>query len=678
MNVNDNISTLKGIGKKYTELLEKLNIDTILDLLLYFPCDYEMFFPGKLISDAQEGEKICIQCSVLKISKDIYVRKNMVISSIILNDGDSDFTAKWFNQPFIKKTFRIGEEYKFVGKVQIQKNGKKVLMSPKVVKEQINNGSIIPKYSLTKGLSNSFFIKYISNILNNIKIAENLPKEIVDKYRLCTLDFAIKNIHNPNDSNSLNKALDRLKFQELFTYSVKLLLIKDKRKTSSKGIPLKIAKELTLLKEKLPFELTDAQKKAVRQILIDEKKPLCMNRLLQGDVGSGKTIVALIAIFNVIYNGYQAALMAPTEILAKQHFLEFDKLLKDFKINIEFLVGSTPLKEKQRIKDNLKSGKIDLVIGTHSLIEDDVEFEKLGMIVTDEQHRFGVNQRAKLYNKSINSDVLVMSATPIPRTLSLCLYGDLDISIIDQLPPGRKKIDTYWFGKNQRKRVYNYLRKELENKKQAYVVCPLVEENDSMQLNSVQKLTEDLQNDYLKGFKVKSLYGKMKQKDKDEIMNEFKNNRIDVLVATTVIEVGVNVPNATIMIIEDAERFGLSQLHQLRGRVGRGVDKSSCYLIAESKSDVTKKRMETMVESNDGFYISEQDLKIRGSGEVFGFRQHGDESFTLSNPIEDINILKCANYEARNIFNNKDKKYDYILESIVKRIDEDKKLICFN
>lgn len=678
MNIKDEISTLKGIGKKTAELLKKLNINTILDLILYFPCDYEIMSPNKLISEAEEGDKICLECSVVKINKDMYIRKNMVISSIVFNDGDTDFTAKWFNQPFIKNAFKTGITYRLAGKVQLQKNGKMIISSPKIIKDMLNESSIIPKYGLTKGLTNSFFNKHISNLLDTISISDNLPKELIAKYKLCSLDIAIKNVHNPIDKPSLDMALDRLKFQELFTYSLKLLLVKEKSKMYNEGVPFKIAKELNLLKEKLPFQLTDAQSRAVREILMDEKKPISMNRLLQGDVGSGKTVVSLIAIFNVIYNGYQAAMMAPTEILAKQHFQEFKKILKDFDMNIEFLASSTSSSEKLRIKEELKQGKINLIIGTHALIESDVEFNELGLIVTDEQHRFGVNQRARLYNKNKKTDVLVMSATPIPRTLSLCLYGDLDISVIDQLPPGRKKIETFWFRKTQRAQVYELLISELKKKKQAYIVCPLVEESDLMDLNSVQKLTEELQNSYLENFKVESMYGGMKQKDKDEVMQKFKNNEINVLIATTVIEVGVNVPNATIMIIEDAERFGLSQLHQLRGRVGRGNDKSYCYLIAESKSEITKERMETMVKSNDGFYIAEQDLKIRGSGEVFGFKQSGDENFMLSNPVEDINILRCANYEARQIFQSKSTTYDFIRENILKKLDDEKKLICFN
>ncbi|SHH17587.1 ATP-dependent DNA helicase RecG [Clostridium grantii] len=678
MNISDNIENLKGVGKKTAQLLNKLNIKTILDLILYFPTDYETLSLNKKISNCEDKEKISLECLVESINKDIRVKGNMIISSIVLNDGETTFIAKWFNQPYIKKGFLVNNSYNLSGTIKIQKNGSRVLMNAKILGRDKSGNSISPKYQLTKGLTNNFFYKYTNEALNSFVINENLPQELLSKFSLCSLDFAIRKIHKPDTKEELKLATDRLKFQELFAYSIKIGVMKEKRLLNNQGIPFKIAPELINLKEKLPFQLTEAQSKAVREILIDSKKPVAMNRLLQGDVGSGKTVVALIVIFNAIFNGYQAVMMAPTEILAKQHYLDFIEILKDFSVRIAFLASSTSNKEKISIKEKLKAGELDLVIGTHALIEDNVEFENLGIIVTDEQHRFGVNQRARLYNKRVNTDVLVMSATPIPRTLSLCLYGDLDVSIIDKLPPGRKKIDTFWFSKKEKGKVYDLLSMELKEGRQGYVVCPLVEENETMELNSVQQLSEELRSNNLKGFVIESLYGKMKQKEKDAIMERFKNKEIDVLVSTTVIEVGVNVPNSTVMIIEDAERFGLSQLHQLRGRVGRGKYKSYCYLIADGKSQVTKQRMETMVKSNDGFYIAEQDLKIRGSGQVFGIKQHGDENFMLANPIDDMKILICASEEAKKIMKSA-KEEDILLKtSIAQRLESEKKLICFN
>jgi ATP-dependent DNA helicase RecG len=678
MNISDNIEDLKGVGKKTAQLLDKLNIKTILDLILYFPCDYESLSLNKTISSCEDKEKVSLECVVKNINKDIRVKGNMIISSIVLHDGETSFVAKWFNQPYIKKGFLVNDTYNLSGTIKIQKNGSKVLMNPKILGRDTSGNSISPKYQLTKGLTNNFFYKYINEILDTLEINENLPRKLVSKFCLCSLDFAIKKIHKPNTKEELKMAMDRLKFQELFAYAIKIGVMKEKRLVSNYGIPFKIAPELVELKEKLPFQLTDAQSKAVREILMDSKKPVAMNRLLQGDVGSGKTVVALIAIFNIIFNGYQAVMMAPTEILAKQHYLDFIEILKEFPVRIAFLASSTSNKEKINIKEKLKEGEIDLVIGTHALIEDNVEFKNLGIIVTDEQHRFGVNQRARLYNKRINTDVLVMSATPIPRTLSLCLYGDLDVSIIDKLPPGRKKVDTFWFNKKDKEKVYNLLVLELKEGRQGYIVCPLVEENETMELNSVQQLSEELRSNTLKGFVIESLYGKMKQKEKDDVMERFKNKEIDVLVSTTVIEVGVNVPNSTVMIIEDAERFGLSQLHQLRGRVGRGRYKSYCYLIADGKSQVTKQRMSTMVESNDGFYIAEQDLKIRGSGQIFGIKQHGDENFILANPIDDMKILICASEEAKKIMKSTVEEDILLKTNIAQRLEIQKKLICFN
>ena len=412
-----------------------------------------------------------------------------------------------------------------------------------------------------------------------------------------------------------------MKFQELFTYSLKLMMLKNKV-NNKEGIEFKIfTKELIEIKKSLPYDLTNAQNKVIRQILHDAKRPVAMNRLVQGDVGSGKTLVALIALFNAYKNNYQCAFMAPTEILAVQHFNEAKKILKDFNVSIELLTGNTKKKEKDRIKDIIRQGTPVIVIGTHALIEDSVEFKNLGLIVTDEQHRFGVKQRSKLINKNKMCDVLVMTATPIPRTVSLYLYGDLEISVIDEMPPGRKKIETLLFDKQSRKIAYKMALDEIKEGRQIYIVAPLIEDNEKLKLNSVEMIYKEIKSSVFSNIHVEILHGKMTSKEKNDIINGFKEGDIKAIVSTTVIEVGVNVPNASVMIIENAERFGLAQLHQLRGRVGRGEYNSKCFLICDGVNSITKRRMDIMTKSSDGFYIAEQDFKLRGSGEIFGVKQ---------------------------------------------------------
>ncbi|KEI01455.1 ATP-dependent DNA helicase RecG [Clostridium botulinum] len=673
MNINDDVDSLKGIGPKTKELLNKCGIYKILDLLLYFPRDYEKIHYCNDINNLKDEDKVIIKAKVKEIKKDICVKRNMVISTIIFTKNDLEFQGKWFNQKYIKNKFKLNEEYIISGKVKMDRY-KVSIINPNILEDTEKLIGITPKYSLKGNLTNNFFNKTINYILSNITIVENIPKNILNKYNLVSLDKAIRNIHHPTKEEELLDAMKRLKFQELFTYSLKLLMLKQYKK--SKGIAFKIAQELKILKENLPFTLTDAQNKVVREILIDEKRDRPMNRLVQGDVGSGKTIVSLIALFNIVKNGYQGVLMAPTEILANQHYEQAINLFENFNVKIELLTGST--KKKDVIKGKLKSGEVDIVIGTHALLEDDVEFKKLGMVVTDEQHRFGVKQRSKLYNKNSNIDVLVMTATPIPRTLALSLYGDLDISTIDKLPPGRKKIDTFSVKENERNRVYNFALKEIKQGAQIYIVCPLVEENEELNVKSVEKLYMELKDDYFNDVEVEILYGKMPSKSKDEIMERFKMGKIKVLISTTVIEVGVNVPSATLMIIESAERFGLSQLHQLRGRVGRGDKKSYCILITNSSNDITKQRMNIITKSNDGFFIAEEDLKLRGSGEIFGFNQHGENGFIMSDIINDYGIFRNANKEAK-ILIKSDKKEDIQLKNnILGEIKRSSRYICFN
>lgn len=680
MNVYSSISSIKGVGPKTAEALEKCCIFNILDLLLYFPRDYEMISASDALPSRTNFGKVIINCKVVKIEKDIKTKTGKVLSTIIFDDGNNEFKGKWFNQPYIKNYFKINKEYTIMGKLQ-DFRGEVCLTNPALVKNNekvITEEKIIPKYPLKSGVTNNLIIKLINQVLQEVTIDENLPDLIIDRYKLASLDKAIRVIHKPESTEGLHEATKRLKFQELFTYSLKILMLKDYFNKNKNGIAFKAAEELKLLKERLPYNLTNAQSRVIREILIDEKKESPMNRLVQGDVGSGKTIVALIAIFNVIKNGYQGVLMAPTEILATQHYIEAEKLLMDFNINMKLLCGSTTQKNKEKIKKALKDGEINLIIGTHALIEEDVEFENLGIVVTDEQHRFGVMQRSKLTNKGKNVDTLVMTATPIPRTLSLYLYGDLDVSIIDELPPGRQKIETYYINKSGKDRAYNFALEEIKKGRQVYVVCPLVEESEELNLSSVEKLYEELKHKYFEDVSVEILHGKMTPKNKDEIMNRFKRGETKVIISTTVIEVGINVPNATLMIIENSERFGLAQLHQLRGRVGRGKHKSYCILIAEIKNDIIRRRMEIMKSSNDGFFIAEQDLKIRGAGEIFGFRQSGETSLILSDVVQDIELFKAANMEAKRLIESNDEKDIKIKNEILKKIEQSTRFICFN
>ncbi|HAT4070652.1 TPA: ATP-dependent DNA helicase RecG [Clostridium perfringens] len=677
INIYDDIGLVKGVGPKLKERLNKVGIFTVLDLLLYFPRDYEFLNDDISLNGDTSDEKAILKCKAKSYGSSIRTRNGKTLTTINFTYNNLKVIGKWFNQPYIKRNFILGNEYNLMGKFKKVNNTLEVI-NPLIPCKEANKSEILPIYTLKNGLTNKILVKLINEILKNMIIKENLPDEIVKKYKLISLDKAIRSIHFPAGRGELQSAINRLKFQELFTYSLKIIMMKAHIKKENSGISFKMSPLLKDLKESLPYTLTNAQSRTLREILLDQKRNIAMNRLVQGDVGSGKTLVALISMFNVYMNGYQTVLMAPTEILANQHYAEAKKYLDKFGVDIELLTGSTKEKEKKRIKEKIASGKEIMLIGTHALIQDDVELNNLGLVVTDEQHRFGVEQRSRLINKNKRADVLVMTATPIPRTLSLYLYSDLDISIIDELPPGRKPIDTMLVDMNQRMKAYNFALKEVEKGRQFYIVSPLIEENEKLNLNSVEKIYEELKNGIFKDIRIEILHGKMAGKDKDKIINTFKNGEIKGIISTTVIEVGVNVPNSTMMIIENAERFGLAQLHQLRGRVGRGEHKSYCILIANTKNDITRRRMEIMTESSDGFYIAEEDLKLRGAGEVFGMRQHGDEGFILANVVDDINILKCANHEAKLIVNNINEDNKKLCTEIMRGIERNSRYICFN
>lgn len=677
MDIYSSVSTLKGVGPKVLEKLNRASIFNILDLLLYFPRDYEII-NGNPSFEAIDGEiKQILTCKVISIKRDIRTRTGKFLSTIEFDYCGHKIEGKWFNQPYVKNSYRIGNAYNLMGRFNRVGNGMQVV-NPIIACIDGLNSEIKPIYTLKGELTDKLLTKLVSGVMDIINISENLPKEILEKYKLISLDEAIREIHFPKDNNMLKAAITRLKFQELFTYSMKLLLLKNEIKGSNNGISIPWNEKLGELKKALPFKLTNAQTRVVREILRDQKSSNPMNRLVQGDVGSGKTIVAFIAIYNAYTNGYKGAFMVPTEILANQHYEEGKKLLGPFGVEIELLTGSTSAKEKKRIKDRIREEEPLVVIGTHALIQEDVDFQDLGLVVTDEQHRFGVEQRSKLINKGKRSDVIVMTATPIPRTLALYLYSDLDVSAIDELPPGRKKIDTKLYGEAASNKAYELAMNEVNKGRQVYVVCPLIEEDEKEQLNSVESIYKKLKDGIFNGVEIEILHGKMKSSEKEEIINRFKDNKTKVLISTTVIEVGINVPNASVMIVESAQRFGLAQLHQLRGRVGRGEYPSYCILVANVKSDVTKKRMTIMTESSDGFYIAEQDLKLRGSGEMFGMKQSGEEGLLLADLYADIDMLKCSREEAKLILDDKKELNKRLVFEISAGLKKSSKYICFN
>lgn len=676
MSIYDDVGKIKGVGEKTKAMFAQCGINSILDLLLYFPRDYEKANIVDL-NNLLLGEINIIPLVVSGIERD-YRKNNKTITTVIFYHNNIKIVAKWFNQPYMKNKFKIGQRYVLEGKLDKFKNIIYTINPKMVIGSNAKDKSIKPKYHLKGKISDNIFRKTISQVIKEIRIKENLPDYLIEKYNLCSLDEAIRNIHNPLNESFLEKAIERLKFQEMFTYCLKVNALKEYLNKNTDGISFQISHNLKELNESLPFQLTNAQSAVVREILKDQQSSLPMNRLIQGDVGSGKTIVAIIALFNVIKNGYQVAFMAPTEILAQQHYNEVSKILEQFSVNVDILTSSVSKKKKEEIKEKLVKGETQIIVGTHSLIQEDVQFKNIGLVIVDEQHRFGVLQRNKLNSKGKNIDVMVMSATPIPRTLSLALYGDLNISTIDQLPPGRQKIETYAVNKNYKERVYKFALEQVKQGRQVYIVCPLVEKNETMNLSSVEGMYEELKEKYFAGVSLDILHGKMNNKEKEKIMGEFKKGCISILICTTVVEVGVNVPNATLMIIENAERYGLAQLHQLRGRVGRGEHQSYCVLIAEGRGEKTKKRMDIMKSSNDGFYIAEEDLKIRGSGEIFGLRQHGENGFLISDIFEDIDIFKKAVLEGKR-FSESEKSDDIELKTkIIKSLEETSKYICFN
>lgn len=645
MDLNNDVKFVKGVGPNRVVLLNKLGINTLQDLITYYPRDYEDRSKPKTIDSVEDGEEALIEGIAVSRMSEVRIRRNMTICKLIIRDETGPCTITWFNQSYLKKIFKVGERYSFYGR--ISKKGTRVEMNSPVFdseETQKNTGKIVPIYPLTYKLSQNTLRQIIENGLSEIEgeLPETLPEYIREQYKLLEINKAIKDIHFPKEFSDFKKAKTRLAFEELLGMQLALLRLKNKYTIEKKGIQFDKNVKISTVINDLPFKLTKAQLRVLEEIDANMESNKAMNRLLQGDVGSGKTIVSIIAAYKAVKCGYQVAVMAPTAILASQHLESFSQILNKYGITCELLTSSVTKKKKEEILQRLKDGEIDVLIGTHAIIEDNVVFKNLGFVVTDEQHRFGVRQRATISEKGANPDVLVMTATPIPRTLALILYGDLDISIIDELPPNRKTIETYAVTNSMKERVNNFVREQIKQGRQAYIVCPLVEENEEIDANSVIELADEYKNEIFKEFNVEYLHGKMRPKEKDEIMERFKNGEIDILISTTVIEVGVNVPNASIMIVENSERFGLAQLHQLRGRVGRGEYQSYCILKYNINSSVVRERMKIMTQTNNGFVIAEKDLELRGSGEFFGTRQHGIPEFKVANLFEDMPILQMV------------------------------------
>ena len=649
--MENEITYLKGVGPKRAECYNKLGINTVFDLLNHFPRSYLDFSHPLTIEEASKNneEAHAIKGTVVKKLPEARIKKGLSIYKAIFTDNQTDLTIVIYNSEFSFRQLEVGKEYILYGKI-----------TGNLIRHEITNPLVLPidfpdkiqpVYSLTEGLSQNLLRQAIHNALLafNNEIYEPMPKKIMQKYELCSLNYAMENIHFPKDFHSCEIAKKRLVFDELLILQIGMYILKNRTENST-GCQMQ-QQSLSEFYNALPFELTDCQKNAIKDCAADMCKNYPMNRLVQGDVGSGKTAVAAGAAFFAYQNGFQTAIMAPTEILATQHYQTLSEFLEPLGVKVALLTGSLTPKQKRILKEQIANGEYNVVAGTHALVQQTTEFKNLGLVITDEQHRFGVEQRQALATKGKNPHKLVMSATPIPRTLAMMIYGDLDLSILNELPKGRQPVETYAVTGKLRKRAFGFVKDRLNEGRQGYIVCPMIDENE-MDLQDVKSYAKKLSEEDFKDYKVGLLHGKLTAVEKDKIMTDFKSHKIDLLVSTTVIEVGVDVPNAVIIVIENADRFGLSQLHQLRGRVGRGKFHSYCIPSTDNVNEESRKRLKILSKISDGFKISEEDLKLRGPGDFFGNRQHGLPPLKIANMSSDYEVLKLVQKVADEIVSN--------------------------
>ena len=647
------LRTLKGVGEKTEKLLHKAGIADVEGLLRYYPRNYDVYEMPENIADLEEGTVKAVSAAV---SSGVYMNTagRLKVITVTVSDKSGRLNVVWFNAPYLRSMLKKGSVFVFRGRV-VRKNGKLELEHPEIFtpaayEEVLHN--MQPVYRLTAGLTNKALTKLVRQTLEDRSLqTEYLPDEIRERYQLADINFALRAIHFPGNMEELLTARKRLVFDEFLFFILSVQLLKEKTEEAENHFPMKMTWTTEEVIERLPYNLTRAQMNTWHEIERDLAGRSLMSRLVQGDVGSGKTIIAFLAMILAGENGYQSALMVPTEVLARQHYEAFVSLKEEQGLSTRavLLTGSSTAKEKREIYEEIRSGSADVIIGTHALIQEKVEYNNLGLVITDEQHRFGVKQREALTTRGNPPNVLVMSATPIPRTLAIILYGDLDISVIDELPAKRLPIKNCVVDTSYRPKAYSFIEKQVREGRQAYIICPMVEESEGLEAENVTDYIKKVRSSLSQDIRVEYLHGKMKAKDKNRIMEEFAAGEIQVLVSTTVVEVGVNVPNATVMMVENAERFGLAQLHQLRGRVGRGEYQSYCIFIQGNKEETTSRRLEILNKSNDGFYIAGEDLKLRGPGDLFGIRQSGLMEFRIGDIFNDADILKDASSAAGGI-----------------------------